>query len=113
MRAYIYEGPFGEEFQGVGENAQDFFYRNVPSAYGNDERYLKCLGDVEISPCPFCGSSNIKVESKGEIIEQGVSFEFIHFCCKDCWTDVKISGNRPYEPFNVKEAIELWNRHSR
>jgi hypothetical protein len=68
---------------------------------------------VNIKPCHFCGSDNIEVKGKWECVEQAWGLTYIHFICRNCKTDVKIPGNRLYDAFNIKEAINFWNKQGK
>ena len=53
------------------------------------------MSDIEIKPCPFCGSEIGSIESN----EDEVSF-----CCHECGNYVTI-----VDVNNIAEAIKKWN----
>lgn len=55
------------------------------------------MSDVQLKPCPFCGSTRIKFDL---FIRDGKKVE-----CMDCW-----GGIYAFEPNANQKSIAAWNR---
>lgn len=53
------------------------------------------MAKIELKPCPFCGSTNIKIYSNGQAIY-----------CEDCSAGVEEYGTPP------EKLIQDWNKRA-
>ena len=73
------------------------------------------MKDKEIKPCPFCGSTSLKVESKhnGRLYYIGTHSATVR--CTKCHArgstaSCKVDGRYKADESTMLKAIELWNR---
>lgn len=75
------------------------------------------MNDKELKPCPFCGSTSLKVESKHNGKWSGKGTHSATVRCKKCYArgstaSCKVNANSRWEADEAtkQKAIELWNR---
>ena len=71
---------------------------------------------TEPKPCPFCGGTNLKIDSKRTFQYVGETHCSVSIRCMKCHARSPVVGiNMPYGQFNEREiceraVTEAWNR---
>lgn len=65
------------------------------------------MADMELKPCPFCGSDNIQIAFHGYIRKDFVRGTGIWYkcVCSDCCAEID-----PGDNVTIREAVNTWNR---
>ena len=69
------------------------------------------MNHIELKPCPFCGSTKIKVHDG----RNSRAVEGSHYCtatCQNCYANISGDTYNGYVEKDLAEesAIEVWNR---
>lgn len=74
--------------------------------------------NIELKPCPFCGGTKLKIDSKRTYVYGGKYHCSVTVRCMKCHARSPVVGvKRPYGVYDELEScenavIEAWNRRS-